>query len=117
MGWFDYVWLAILAAFQGPEAFSIPGIAIPVTILMILTGFLMGIAVGATPGLAGPMAMAVALPIRTIPLTAPNHGRGCTIRPRHRHVGCWKAISQHGPMTFCPIRWPSARRSLKASYV
>ncbi|WP_146347917.1 tripartite tricarboxylate transporter permease [Phaeobacter marinintestinus] len=63
MGWFDYVWMGILAVFQGPEMFSILGLAIPVTIVMILMGFLMGVAVGATPGLAGPMAMAVALPI------------------------------------------------------
>ena len=63
MGWFDYVWLGILAVFQGPEAFAVLGIAVPITILMILMGFLMGVAVGATPGLAGPMAMAIALPI------------------------------------------------------
>jgi putative tricarboxylic transport membrane protein len=63
MTWLDYVWLGILAVFQGPDMFSVLGIAIPVTIVMILLGFLMGVAVGATPGLAGPMAMAIALPI------------------------------------------------------
>ena len=63
MGWFDYVWLGILAVFQGPELFSIAGMPVPVTIVMILMGFLLGVAVGATPGLAGPMAMAIALPI------------------------------------------------------
>ena len=63
MGWFDYVWLGILAVFQGPELFSIAGLPVPVTIVMILMGFLLGVAVGATPGLAGPMAMAIALPI------------------------------------------------------
>ncbi len=63
LGWFDYVWLGIAAVFQGPEMFSVLGIAVPVTIVMILMGFLMGVAVGATPGLAGPMAMAIALPI------------------------------------------------------
>ncbi len=63
MGWLDYVWLGILAVFQGPEMFSLFGIGISVTLVMILMGFLLGIAVGSTPGLAGPMAMAIALPI------------------------------------------------------
>lgn len=60
---FDYIWLGILAVFQGPEAFSLFGVAISTTIVMVLSGFLLGIAVGATPGLAGPMAMAISLPI------------------------------------------------------
>lgn len=59
----DYIWMGILAVFQGPEAFSLFGIAISITIVMVLAGFLLGIIVGATPGLAGPMAMAIALPI------------------------------------------------------
>ncbi len=63
MGWLDYVWLGILAVFQGPELFSLFGVSISVALAMILFGFLTGIAVGATPGLAGPMAMAIALPI------------------------------------------------------
>lgn len=63
MGWLDYVWLGILAVFQGPELFTLFGISVSVTLVMILFGFLAGIAVGATPGLAGPMAMAIALPI------------------------------------------------------
>lgn len=63
MGVIDYIWLGILAVFQGPEAMSILGVAISTTILMVLLGFLVGIVVGATPGLAGPMAMAIALPI------------------------------------------------------
>ncbi|GAA6164439.1 tripartite tricarboxylate transporter permease [Pelagimonas sp. KU-00592-HH] len=63
MGTIEYIWLGILAVFQGPELFSIFGLPISVTIVMILAGFLTGIAVGATPGLAGPVAMAIALPI------------------------------------------------------
>lgn len=63
MGVLDYIWMGILAVFQGPQAFSIFGIAVSITILMVLAGFLLGIIVGATPGLAGPMAMAIALPI------------------------------------------------------
>ncbi len=63
MGVFDYIWLGILAVFQGPTAFSFFGLEISITILMVLAGFLLGILVGATPGLAGPMAMAISLPI------------------------------------------------------
>ncbi|MEL7345880.1 MAG: tripartite tricarboxylate transporter permease [Pseudomonadota bacterium] len=59
----DYIWLGVLAVFQGPEAFAIFGVSISITILMVFLGFLMGIAVGATPGLAGPFAMAISLPI------------------------------------------------------
>ncbi|WP_171179620.1 tripartite tricarboxylate transporter permease [Ruegeria sp. HKCCD8929] len=63
MGTLDYIWMGIQAVFQGPELFSLFGLPISVTIVMILAGFLTGIAVGATPGLAGPIAMAIALPI------------------------------------------------------
>ncbi|MDF1726268.1 MAG: tripartite tricarboxylate transporter permease [Sulfitobacter sp.] len=63
MGWLDYVWLGILAVFQGPELVSFLGLSIPMTLAMVLMGFLLGILVGSTPGLAGPMAMAIALPI------------------------------------------------------
>lgn len=59
----DHIGLGILAVFQGPEAFAIAGVSISITLIMILAGFLLGIAVGATPGLAGPMAMAIALPL------------------------------------------------------
>jgi putative tricarboxylic transport membrane protein len=63
VGWFDYVLLGIQAVFQGPVAFEIAGIAVSVSVLMVLSGFLLGILVGSTPGLAGPMAMAISLPI------------------------------------------------------
>ncbi len=59
----DYVWAGIQAVFQGPELFAILGLPISVTLVMILGGFLLGIVVGATPGLAGPVAMAISLPI------------------------------------------------------
>ena len=59
----DYIWMGVLAVFQGPELFAIAGLPLSVTLVMILAGFLLGIVVGATPGLAGPMAMAIALPI------------------------------------------------------
>ena len=63
MGVLDYIWLGILAVFQGPEAFTLLGIYVSITVLMVLGGFLLGIVVGATPGLAGPFAMAISLPI------------------------------------------------------
>ena len=63
MDMLDHVWLGVLAFFQGPTLFSVLGIPIPVTLAMVAGGFVTGVLVGATPGLAGPMAMAVALPI------------------------------------------------------
>ncbi|WP_424988466.1 tripartite tricarboxylate transporter permease [Microbulbifer sp. S227A] len=63
MGVFDYVWAGIMAVVAGPAAFEILGIGIPLTVLMVLGGFLVGIIGGATPGLAGPFLMAVSLPI------------------------------------------------------
>ncbi len=63
MSTFDYVWAGVLAVFQGPEAFTVLGISISVTLLMIAFGFFAGIVAGATPGLSGPFLMAVSLPI------------------------------------------------------
>ena len=63
MSVWDHVQLGVLAVFQGPALFEAAGVPIPVTLAMILSGFLTGVAAGATPGLAGPMVMAVALPI------------------------------------------------------
>ncbi|WP_299292902.1 tripartite tricarboxylate transporter permease [uncultured Tateyamaria sp.] len=58
-----YVWLGILAVFQGPEAFALLGVGVSVTLVMVCAGFLLGIVAGATPGLGGPIAMAISLPI------------------------------------------------------
>jgi putative tricarboxylic transport membrane protein len=63
MGVLDYVWLGILSVFQGPAMFSVFGLPVSITLGMVLAGFLLGILVGATPGLAGPIAMASSLPI------------------------------------------------------
>ncbi|MBK0329635.1 tripartite tricarboxylate transporter permease [Rhodobacteraceae bacterium F11138] len=63
MGALDYIWMGILAVLQGPEFFSILGVGVSVTIVMVALGFLLGVAVGATPGLGGPIAMAISLPI------------------------------------------------------
>ena len=58
MGILDHVIAGVLLVLQ-----SDPVLGIPITLLMVLGGFLLGITVGATPGLAGPMAMAISLPI------------------------------------------------------
>lgn len=63
MGVFEYVWAGVLAVIAGPAAFDLFGIGIPITILMVFGGFVVGIVGGATPGLAGPFLMAVSLPI------------------------------------------------------
>ena len=63
MGVGDYILQGILAFFLGSELFSIFGIPVSINIAMVLAGFLLGIMVGATPGLAGPVAMAISLPL------------------------------------------------------
>ncbi|MEM7242750.1 MAG: tripartite tricarboxylate transporter permease [Pseudomonadota bacterium] len=63
MGLWDHILLGIQAVFLADPAFVLFGLPISMTVLMVLCGFLLGIVVGATPGLAGPMAMAVSLPI------------------------------------------------------
>ena len=60
----NYLVLALSAVFVDDPLFVIAGLVpITITVLMVGGGFVTGIIVGATPGLAGPMAMAVALPI------------------------------------------------------
>ena len=59
----DHVLAGILAVLNGPALFHIGAVPVSITLVMVFFGFLAGIAVGATPGLAGPMAMAVSLPI------------------------------------------------------
>ncbi len=63
MGFLDHIWLGIVAVFSADPVLTIAGIPISITITMVFSGFLGGIVVGATPGLGGPFAMAVSLPI------------------------------------------------------
>ena len=63
MGIADHIWLGIQSVVFGPALFTVLGLSVPTSIAMVLLGLLTGIMVGATPGLAGPMAMAIALPI------------------------------------------------------
>jgi len=62
-GWIDHLLLGVQAVFQFSPDYLLFGMELPITVLMVVGGFLVGIVVGSTPGLAGPMAMAVALPI------------------------------------------------------
>lgn len=59
----EHVWLGVEAVFLSADTWSVLGLAIPIALLMTLAGLVTGVVVGATPGLAGPMAMAVSLPI------------------------------------------------------
>ena len=63
MGVLDHIWLGILAVFTSSPVFSIGDVPISITIVMVVLGFLGGVIVGATPGLGGPFAMAISLPI------------------------------------------------------
>lgn len=63
LGTLDYIQLGVLAVFQGPEAFSLFGLPISITLMMVTFGLLLGIVVGATPGLGSVIAMAISLPI------------------------------------------------------
>jgi len=63
VGVLDHIWLGILAVFTSSPVFSIVDVPISITIVMVILGFLGGVFVGATPGLGGPFAMAISLPI------------------------------------------------------
>jgi len=62
-GWIDHLQLGIQAVFTLAPDYSLLGLALPITLVMVVGGFFTGIVVGSTPGLAGPMAMAISLPI------------------------------------------------------
>jgi len=63
MGILDHIWLGILAIFMADPLFSIGPMPISTTVAMVVFGFLLGVFVGATPGLGGPSTMAISLPI------------------------------------------------------
>jgi putative tricarboxylic transport membrane protein len=63
MGIADYAWLGIVKVFTESPMFFVFGLPVSTTIVMVFLGLLTGIVVGATPGLAGPFAMAISLPI------------------------------------------------------
>ncbi len=57
------IYEAVANLVTGPAAFEVLGVGIAWALILVVGGFMTGIFVGATPGLAGPMAMAMALPI------------------------------------------------------
>lgn len=61
MDLWGHIFAGVALVFQGTPV--VAGLPVSITLVMILAGFLLGIIVGATPGLAGPMAMAISLPI------------------------------------------------------
>ena len=63
MGILDHVWLGVVAVFTEAPVASVFGLPISITVVMVVLGFLGGIVVGAAPGLGGPFAMAISLPI------------------------------------------------------
>ncbi len=63
MGVIDYIQAGVLAVFQGPQAFEILGIPVSVTVIMVAAGLLVGIVIGATPGLGQVIGLAISLPI------------------------------------------------------
>ncbi len=63
MGMLDYAWLGIVKVFTENPMFWLADMPVSTTVAMVFFGFLGGIVVGATPGLGGPFAMAISLPI------------------------------------------------------
>lgn len=63
MGLLDHIWLGIVAVFTADPVFSLGPIPISITVMMVFLGFVLGVIVGATPGLGGPGTMAISLPI------------------------------------------------------
>jgi len=63
MGIVDHILLGFEAVLYGSGVVPVLGIGIPLPVIMVFLGLVAGIVIGSIPGLAGPMAMAVALPI------------------------------------------------------
>lgn len=59
----DYVRLGLAAVFTADPLVVVAGIPVSTTLVMVFFGLVGGIVVGAIPGLSGPFAMAVSLPI------------------------------------------------------
>ncbi|WP_417209852.1 tripartite tricarboxylate transporter permease [Antarctobacter sp.] len=63
MGVLDYIYAGILEAFFGNPALVLGPVVLSWPIVLVVAGFFTGVLIGATPGLSGPFAMALALPI------------------------------------------------------
>lgn len=63
MGVFEYIFAGVMEAFFGNPALVLGPIVLSWPIILVAFGFFTGVLIGATPGLSGPFAMALALPI------------------------------------------------------
>ena len=63
MGVIDYISAGMVEAFTGSPAIVLGNLVVSWSVLMVAAGFFGGLLVGATPGLSGPMVMALSLPI------------------------------------------------------
>ncbi len=63
MGVLDYVLAGMTAALTASPVATVLGWPISIAVVTVFLGLLVGIIIGATPGLSGPFAMAVSLPI------------------------------------------------------
>lgn len=59
----DHIIMGIQAVFAAEMAVSILGFGVPVVLILVTVGFILGVFVGAVPGLGAPVAMALSLPI------------------------------------------------------
>uniref|UniRef100_UPI003569E846 tripartite tricarboxylate transporter permease n=1 Tax=Paracoccus seriniphilus TaxID=184748 RepID=UPI003569E846 len=63
MGALDYVLAGVIEALTGNPALTLGPLVLSWPVLMVSAGFFTGVLIGATPGLSGPFAMALALPL------------------------------------------------------
>lgn len=75
----DYIRLGIAAVFTADPVAVVFGVPISITLVMVFSGLLAGIVVGAIPGLSGPFAMAVSLPILLSSSASPRRCCRCWV--------------------------------------
>jgi len=63
MGVAEHIQAGLGLVFLANPVFEILGLPVSLTLLLVFGGFLLGVVAGALPGVAGPMVMAIALPI------------------------------------------------------
>ena len=63
MGVFEYIMAGVVEALFGNPAIVFGPVILSWPVVLVVMGFFFGVLVGATPGLSGPFAMALALPI------------------------------------------------------
>ncbi|MGP6088921.1 tripartite tricarboxylate transporter permease [Antarctobacter jejuensis] len=63
MGVLEYILAGVAEAFLGNPALVLGPIVLSWPVILVALGFFIGVLIGAMPGLSGPFAMALALPI------------------------------------------------------